>query len=271
MKLSINNLQFNNHTLTCELEDGYSYGIFSLNHNDTDSLLLQLSGINKSDSIYYNENIVFDNKEYFKNRLYLDFNQKYFNTLNLKSIHDLFKRRFKKNVDEKQYKKIIEASNIRNEILVNEDYKFTQYGINLQGLCLLESLTYDNIIINNPINYVRNDEIKSLIVKVICNKRFKNVIVDATSIKDFVNDLDYIILIGDYKECYVINPKLSKFIISDDNLYIQDKIYNRGNICISLAKSNTEEKKRIFGRNKHKEIFFKDVLEFLGDNYDQKD
>ena len=102
-------------------------------------------------------------------------------------------------------------------------------------------------------------------MKELTNKRKHNlVMLDASSIEDFQDVLDYVVLFGDYEEAFLINPKEDRFIICDDYLTLKKRIFKKDNMVIILNDMNKEEyksfKKEI---KKYKEIDFKGLLSII--------
>ena len=73
--IEINNLQLSKYKLSSlNIEEGFSYGLIGKNHDDVTKLLKILAGINdNNNSCLQRGTTIFDNKEYFKNRIYFDF------------------------------------------------------------------------------------------------------------------------------------------------------------------------------------------------------
>lgn len=75
------------------------------------NLLLQISGINESNIRYLNS-LVFDNEEYFLERLYLEKNFRYFSSLNTKRIEKELLDSYQKIIDIKKFRSLLERSRV---------------------------------------------------------------------------------------------------------------------------------------------------------------
>lgn len=261
--LNIQNLIIDKYKITASLEDNTCYGVLSVDKKAKDKFLLILAGIiDNKETCFYNHNTVYDNAEYFKNRLYLDFRKKYFRTLNSDYISNAMNERFGVSFDSSMFKESINLTNLRSEVLVTDEYKFTEYGINSCGFCLLRSLNYSNIIINNPINKVRNDSNKKLIISYITNKnKFSSIICDCNNANDYKNLIDKYIIFGDYNEVYIIDPLKDTFIITDDHVLISNRIFKKDNVIVAL---NTVDKKEIRSmKQKYRLASFYEIGKYL--------
>ena len=259
--IAINNLQLNNYKLVTSIQNGATYGVLGTNHDDVIKLLKILAGINKAKGeCLYQFKTLFDNKEYFKNRIYCDFSLKMVDTLDGKRIKEDLMNRYGISFDEKNFKKLINETNVRSEVVITNEYKFTDLGINLSSYGVLSSIDSHNIIIANPLKYInkQDKDLKKKIINSLCDKnKYNNVIIDATDIYDIVPYLDYLIVLGDFDKVCVIEPNSDKFIVCDDYLGINNKIFKKGNIVVAKAPNDKEqfkELKKVVG--KYKEMDF---------------
>ena len=201
--IDINNLQLNNYKLSFQMEKGFIYGIYGKRHDDISELLKKISGINPNNqTCLKNDKDIFDNKDYFKERIYLDLSKKMVETLNDKTIKENLKSRYNAVFNEKEYKRLVNLLNIRSEITIKQNYSFTDLGNNLTSFAIYSSLDYDVSFIDNPLYYLsKYDNRREIIVKELTNKRKHNlVMLDASSIEDFQDVLDYVVLFGDYED-----------------------------------------------------------------------
>lgn len=213
--ITIENLQINNYNLNLHINDHERIGVFSVDKNITNELLLILAGIMRSKGkCLYNDDSLYDNDKYFKNRIYLDCRHEYLNTLDVQSIYQAVRNKFQKNINLNLFKRHIDALKIRGEcdITFSLSYKFTPTGNTLINLCLAFSLS-DNLIINNPtINISRLSDLEYL--RNQFDKRNGFVILGVNSLLHMKNYFDRIILFTDYDRVEVIN--------SNDNIYVID-------------------------------------------------
>lgn len=261
--LNVENLIINQYNINAKIEKNVCYGILAVDKKAKDKFLLALAGmIDNKKTCFYEGKTIYDNSEYLKNRVYLDFKKKYFQTLNSESIVNTLSERFGVDFDVQMFKESISLTNLRNEILITDEYKFTEYGINSFGFCLLKGLKFSNIIINNPVNKVRNENIKKLIISYITNKnRFSSIIIDCDKAIEYKDLVDKYIILGDFNEVFVIDPLKDNFIITDDNVMITNRIFKKGNIVVAL---NSSEKKEIRSmKQRFRLVSFYDISKYI--------
>ena len=259
--IKINNLKINKYKLTGTIDSNFSYGVIGNNHDDVESLLKTLAGINDNhNTCINNDKTIFDNSEFFKNRIYLDLARQLFETLDGKIIKEELNFRYNASFDEKQYKMFVNELGIRGEVTITNHYEFSSLGVNLASYAILCSLNYPNIIVSNPLKYVPKEkkELRDKMINTIINRdKYQTMIVDATDLPEFYRYLDYLIILGDYEEAVIIKPNSDRFIISDDYLILKNKIFKKDNIVISKAPTDKEEYKELKRTlNKYKEVSF---------------
>lgn len=201
-----------------EIIKGEKIGVFAREAEVRDKFLLSLAGINRNyDNCFFKKENLYDNKAYFQNRIYLDCQEKYLETLNFSKIADIINTKFKMKIDRAYLAKYIDALKIRGECEITSTYKyiFTYIGNTLINLGLAFS-TGKNLIINNPTIHI--DEEHKSDEEYIYNelKNYTKLIVlginNLIQLKDLLNR---VILFTDFNEVIVFNPK-------KDNLYIID-------------------------------------------------
>ena len=260
--IEINNLQLNKYNLSSfNIEEGFSYGIIGKNHDDVTKLLKILAGINDNyDTCMNNSKTIFDNSDFFKNRIYIDLSEKIVETLDSKIIKEDLNFRYNVSFNEKQYKMLVNELGIRSEVVITNKYEFSNLGVNLSSYAILCSLSYPNIVVNNPLKYVpiEKKELRNKMINTIIDRaKYQVVIVDASDIQEFYRYLDYLIILGDFEDVHMIKPNSDKFIISDDYLTLKNKIYKKDNIIISKAPTDKDEYKELKKTlKKYKEVSF---------------
>ena len=141
--LRVLNLQFDKYHLTTNFDETAIYGVLCDNQEIRTQFYKLLAGINKSKGeVVYKERNVFDNSEYFHQRLFLDFKNKYLKTMNSKEIKENFKISLNKEFDEKLFKKAVENVNLRSEVKITNEYIFSDLGNTLLNFCLFKGLNY---------------------------------------------------------------------------------------------------------------------------------
>ena len=269
--LKILNLQFNKYFLTTSLEENTIYGIYCIDSLIREDFLKILAGINHNNNSIFmidedKEENIFDNENYFKNRIYIDFSHRYLKTLNVNTISEMFKTRFNKEFDMSKYKEFVSFTNIRNEVLLSNEYQFTDLGVNLASFCLFKGLKYKYNIINNPVINIKNSDMKKRIYGNICLKEL-NPIIGFDNLRDCKEYCDKLIVFGDYQNLVVVDVKNDNFLISTDNIIIRNKLFNLNNEIISINNYTKEELKYLSkNKVKYKIITFNEVIKLLGGN-----
>lgn len=272
MEIIINNLNFNNYKLSgLSLSDGFSYGVIGKNQDDVEKLLKILAGINDNDNTCtIDSESIYDNKEYFKSRIYLDFKLRYFNSIDVKTVKEDINFHYNTFFNEKEYKRLVNELGIRAETKITNKYEISDLGNNLNNIAVSSAIDSKRIIAIDPFIYIDENkkELREKIINLIINrKKYNMMIVDAKNLKEMYPYLDYLIILGDFNECIMIKPNSDKFIISDDYIILRNKIFKKDNIVISKApteKEDYKELKRIL--KKYKEISFIDAYSYyMGD------
>lgn len=262
--LELKDLQLNNYKLSFSLDDGLVYGVMG-ESEDTLKLLKYLAGINKANgACLYEDKDVFDNPSYFNNRIFMDMNEEIVKTLTAKTLEDIFKSRYNKILDVATFKKALTDTNARSEVIISNDYKFSKQGVNLVNYAMLTSLEYKNALVINATSNV-NKEKKENIIKNICNKKkYNNVIIGFTKdeVEDYLPYIDRLIILGDFNDVIVIDPKNDTFLYGDDNIKIRNRIFIMGNVIIAKNEHPEDFLEKIKLKLKYKVINFKQALKY---------
>lgn len=272
--IKIDNLQLNNYKLKGAILDKKRYGIYGKNHEDVIKLLKVLSGINNNhNTCTHNSKNIFDDKEFFKNRVHFDFSLNLFPTVDAKTIKEDLNFRYNIAFNEKLYKRLVNELDVRNEIKVTNKYEFTPHGITLNMFSILASIEKQNVVITNPlINISKNSKtIRHKIINTLCdNNKYNCVLIDASDLYDVIHYVDYLIVLGDYEEVFIIDPLNDMFIISDDYVMLKNKIFKKDNIVISLDKYSKEEYRELKKTIKHKTVNFIEAYSYYtGEKYEK--
>lgn len=187
-------------------------GVYSKDKNIVNTFLKLIAGINKptkESQIKIAKKDVFDNKDYFKNRLYLDFSTHYLNTLNYKKIDEALTEKYALNLNYDKYTKILKDLDIRGECEITDKYEFTPLGNTLVNFALACSLDYEFLIINNPTINVTSTNILTYIMNYL-NNNYKSMIFGLNNLDLFIDILDYIIILDDFGLMHILynNSKL---------------------------------------------------------------
>lgn len=210
--IKISNLKLKDYEINMEILNNQKVGFFSKDPSLINTLLLQIAGIIKTNkNITYYDKDVYDNYTYFKNRIYLDCNKRYFQTIKADDIVNGIRLKYHKNIDLDKLKIHFNKLRVRGECEINRGYIISKCGSNLINLSVLLS-SNDDLIINSPtinitrendINYFKNelrnykhtlilglDSIKK--ISGVCDKIY--LITDQNTIEEITeNDIFYVI------------------------------------------------------------------------------
>lgn len=268
--LRIFNLQFNKYQFTTTFEENIVYGVYCPCEEIRTQFLKLITGINNSlKAVLYNDNEAFENKEYFRKRLYIDFKNKYLKTLNANAIKEAINMRFQKEFNIKNYKDAVTMTNIRSEVKLTNEYSFTMQGVTLSSYCLFKGLNYQYNIIDNPTFNITNPELKKKIYVNICKKEL-NPIITFDNLTDAKQYCDKLIVIGDFPHLYQIDLKNDSFMLSDDNIILRKRIFKVNDSVISINTYSKEELKYLSkNKVKYKFLNFSEIIKLLGGNRNQ--
>lgn len=269
--IKIENLVLENTLINLSFLDKEVVGIYgdSKENNKINEFLLLISGINRihSGSCKNNGKDVFDNPMYFKERVILDFSVVYTNTLKKEFIAENFNNRFQIEFDQEKFKHWIKEFKIRQETIVDVDYKFSELGNTLVNFALLDCVNKKNLIILNP-TYKVFDERKDIIVREITNKdKYNSVVLKLDNISNFNGFLDKVLFF----------TKEGKVIFSDANntlIVIEENIKLRNIICNGISNNviclndYTKEELKDFDKKriKYKIISIYDIDKYRGES-----
>lgn len=255
--------------INLEIENNKLYLVFCKNKEYVNRFIISLSGINKHQGICnYKNNPIFDNPDYFKNRLLINFNTMYIRTLNSKIIEEAIKSFPHIKFNPEEFKKVVNETDIRREILIKDEYTFTNKGISLTNYALIKSMDFKNLLVLNP--YTRNDSvIKEKVILELQNRNKYNTVIIANNNLEFLSKyVDKIIVLTDYTYVDVID-KEDTFLVCDDNIYLHNRLFKNDNIIISKNNYSKDELKTFSKNNlKYKIIKFKELISMIGNKYD---
>lgn len=221
--LEIKELQIKTNNKTYEkfsvdIANGQVWGIYSKDKGAIAAFLSIVGGINQNDdNVTWNDTNVFDNKQYFKNRIYFDFQDHNLTTIKVESIKDAFSKIYDIKFDEENFKKCLKDLNVRGEYEIGYKYFFTNLGNTLVNYCLLTSLDKNNIIINNPTIYLKDINNIKYIVEGLTNKyKYNTMLIALNNISVFLGKLDYILVFPDYGSPIIVDPLTDVFYVFDN-------------------------------------------------------
>lgn len=251
--------------------------------------LVSISGVNPNSGIcLYEDNNIFDNKKYFSGRVFLDFSRNNIFSLTNIYVKRLMKERYNIDIDENRFKEGITETDLRSEVTIKDEYKFSKYGVNAGSYVLLKSMNVKNIIIDNPFIYLddsfnkdtnkksnidilgyKKNKCRNLIIKEIFNKeKYNNVIIGDCKYLDLINHVDRYIVFGDYNNVFISNPKEDTYLLIDDNIYLKDRIFKLDDIGSKVITENkyTKEELKNFSKCnlKYKVLGFQEMAMMVG-------
>lgn len=268
MKLEIKNLKLQEYNIDMTIYDSEKIGVFSRNKQIISDFLELLSGINKNnETINVDNKNVFDNSEYFSNRVFFDFSKKYLTTLRVNKIEDALKN-YNLKFDKERFVKICKELNIRGETDITYRYEFTNIGNSFVNLALLCSLNKENVIVNNPTINLNLKSDFDYFTNNLTSSNFKNVILGIDNLVNFKGKLDRVIFFSDFNEIIVMHNN-DTFIVFDNDIdqyfLIKNKVYKEDKI-IALNHYTKEELKQWQKQKVNYEIIsIYDIEKYLGE------
>ena len=194
-------------------------GIYCQDREVVKKFLKYVAGINKTSSVYFDNKPVFNNPNYFKNRIYLDFSNNYLSTLNVEDIYINILESFSKTIDKDKFKKISKDLDIRGDAIIEKSYIFNPQGNTSLNFCLLTSLNYPIAIINNPTINVNNIKIINYMADYY-KHNYRYLIFGLNNLYTLNNILDYIIIFDDFNNTRILSSS-DEVIVCD---YYEDDL-----------------------------------------------
>ena len=146
--IKIQKLQFNNMQIDISLNKQEIFAVYSRNEEIVNDFLLVLNGINPNNGscLYLNKDI-FDNEDFFKQRIYINFKESYLKTINAEFIEESLMNRFNLSFNKEVFNTYVQEMGIRLETTFKANYTFTDKGntmVNFFGLefCFFKSLEH---------------------------------------------------------------------------------------------------------------------------------
>ena len=103
------------YSITQNFYEGDIIYFYCRDNNVIKSLFLYLSGINKTNSVYFNNQIVYDNSQYFKQRIYISCEQQIIKTIYPKQIINSIQSKYNLKCNYETLQKLIDVLAIREE------------------------------------------------------------------------------------------------------------------------------------------------------------
>lgn len=221
--IQITNYKINKINIIYNIDQNIKTGIFCLDNKISNKIMFDITGLNKSVGIYYRSKKVFDNQEYFNNRLFIDCYKQVLNTLSSNIITNNFFKKYNINCDETILKKHINNLQIRSEGTLKLKYHLSKEGISLSNNALALSINKYPILINMFENIKDNNKVKYL------KEQYKNkpLLVSVNNLNLYKDFLDELLLIT-HDSYSILNTKENILVL--DNVFKQDLIITECNL-----------------------------------------
>lgn len=245
----------NNSSVSFRLLEGITYIVASSKIRK--QFLLKLAGINPSTTIYYNGQLAFDNREYFKKRVFLDAKNEYLKTLNVEFINSALQG-YGLSIDNVRFKKAIKEYNVRNNAKYTSFYQFPIQNNTLLNIALAKSLNNEIVIIDNPLFDLDEKLIQDVIIDL--KKANKIFVLGLDSFEGIKETSDKVIVISDHFELYCLMPE-TELIVIDEFAAIRNKIFIVKGKAVCLNDYSKDELKEFAKKKiKVKQVTFSDWL-----------
>lgn len=243
--LKIENLQLQNYTISLEVENGEAVGVFSRNADIVSDFLKVASGINPGKGCYHEGKSVYDNREYFQNRIFMDFAHNYLTTLRTSSIEEALKNKLGLSFNKEKFIKIGKELNIRGEALIGKQYKFTPAGNTFANYALLQALDKPNIVVLNPTRGLNLPEDIEMIIKGMTDTAvFNTALIGIDRMKPFKGRLSKILVFSDFGTAHVL-PGEAQLIVLPHLIEQATPLFTDGEKTIALCGYEKDELKRM--------------------------
>lgn len=234
--LRVENLRLANYTINIEFINKEAVAFWSYDKKTIARFFDIIAGINNNNnSCFYNDNNIYDNKEYFQARLYFDFRKKYLSTLKLNYLKEKFRQKYNLDFNKDEFKRVSEQLDIRGETEVNHVYRYTKVGNTFVNFALTRSLDKSIIIINNPtINLSMQSDIDFVTAGLTDKSKFDLMILGPDNLAAFAGKLDRI--------CFFSN-------------YTGETITARGDDSLVVVRGKPEDIENVIYQDEEKTIF----------------
>lgn len=235
--------------LSLNVNENKIIGVLSNDEAAINDFFLKVSGINNIEGdILFRGYPVFENEEYFNNRLLIDYNKNYITTLDKGYLEKYFKDYFDLEIDLPVFDRINRELRLRNEYLIKDRYIFTKRGLNIVNYSLTKS-------INKSINLIKNTIAN-------CSKEEREAIFLGLTNKEVFN-VNFL----DLQNSLLFHPNIDKYIVftnggevviltNDDEIYIvggeivNSLIYNKAHDVSIINYEYTKEEIKVMKKKK---------------------
>ncbi|MDD2493100.1 MAG: hypothetical protein PHY83_04075 [Bacilli bacterium] len=268
--INIDHLKFKNMEISVSLNKQEIFAVYSRDIQKTNDFLLLLNGINPNGGscLYLNKDI-FDNEEFFKQRIYIDFGETYLKTMNAEFIEEALANRFYLSFKKEIFNTYVQTMGTRMETIVKANYTFTKCGNTMVNFAFLKALEKPFITINNPTIHLKNDRIIEMITKSLIDKnKYEGIIFGLDKIKNFKDKIEKALIFTDYWNYLIVNPQSDSFLLIEDNIHLHDKVFRTKESSIVICFNNyTKEEMKRFNSFKirYQKLSFYELEDYLGD------
>ena len=215
--IKVKNLKLNKYLINIDFLEQEAIGFWAQDEEIIDRFFDVIAGINKNGrSCFYKEENIYNNKDYFKTRIYLDYQKKYLSTLKINYLENLFSQRYKTTFDKNNFRSIAETLDIRGETEITNVFSYTKVGNTFVNYALTRSLNKSIIIIKNPtLNISIKSDIDYIVSGLTDKKRYTNMLIAPNNLEVFKGKLDKVIFFSKYnKSILVANDKDNLIVIN---------------------------------------------------------
>ncbi|HOE06808.1 MAG TPA: hypothetical protein PLQ99_03835 [Bacilli bacterium] len=269
--IKIQKLQFNNMQIDISLNKQEIFAVYSRNEEIVNDFLLVLNGINPNNGscLYLNKDI-FDNEDFFKQRIYINFKESYLKTINAEFIEESLMNRFNLSFNKEVFNTYVQEMGIRLETTVKANYTFTDKGNTMVNFAFLKALNIPFITINNPTIYLKKAKIIETVTNSLVDKRkYESIILGLDRIKNFKEKLERVLVFTDYQTYVIVNPQKDSFLLIEDNIHLRDKIFRTKKMGLVICLNNyTKEELKRFNhfKLKYQKLSFYEIEDYFGDD-----
>ncbi|MDD3383062.1 MAG: hypothetical protein PHT83_06170 [Bacilli bacterium] len=251
--IKIKHLEIDKYILNFEILPDERWGIFSRNKETVRIFINQLNGIKENqNTCFMNDIDLFDDKDYFKDRVYLNFKDSYINSIKAKNVKSDIYKRYKKCLDIKKFEETIETLQTRCECEIKNRYIFTQKGNTFLNCAFAYALEKQMLIVSNPTINVKEINEKKEIARRITDINAEGIaFICLDSLACFEGTLDKVIILDDFNNVRIIDPKKDTFVLVDDYPSNEDILKEKVFDCVdktiiyNLNNDNIKECKRL--------------------------
>lgn len=243
--LNLENMEFFDYLLNFEIEDGEVVGVYSKNKKLVSDFLRVLSGINKAKSCLHQGKEVFDNREYFRNRIFMNYAHTYLSTLRISNIQEILKSKYNLSFNKDKFVKIGRELDIRGETEITYQYKFSPAGNTFVNYALTAALEKPNIIIENPTHGLNlPEDIEYIVTGISNNNVFNTAIIGIDRLSLFKGRLHKVLIFSDFRKAYFLNPK-TQLVVVPEEIELDEPLFRIGDGIIGILNYTKEELKKL--------------------------